>query len=572
VKDDQKWRSYDQQSEVELFANLCRESFWEFLRWGFGVANYMEKRPENRWCVERVHRPLCEWFEDEVRDWLANRETRRTPKKLMVVWPRGMGKTTIMTKAGQLWVQLQDPDISSITDSVTTEKSWEFLQALKDVMGGKDPNAWFTQMYGSWKDPKRTWKSGMLVHAFRRSMGAEAASMISSSVEKGITGKHPDVIFIDDPVVQEKLTQEMNWLDKVNVHVNALIPALKPNGLLVATATRYHDDDWLGRYIREEGVKKVWGMMPRDWDFRLRPKDGQWDLYFLRAEDGFGNPVCPEIHTAEFLANYKAKSPLDYSAQMMNEPGQGEHMPLTREQVHHMWVEPQHVPGNLSISIHCDTAWKTRETMAKGDYNVIQVWGHARDGSGEVYYLDGYRSNLWRVEDFGDQLVMVLQRLKKEGRRPFVITDEAGLGGKADVFGGLVQGWCAGAGMYSPPVVLLNRQGRRKEIRIREAAAYWADGKVRLVRGAPCVQELVSEMLRIGVSAHDDMADAAADVFHPDIYIPERAMGRDEETPPPRRPFDDVLQTDPRRWGDGDWRVAYDEMVEREMEAALEGR
>ena len=33
---------------------------------------------------------------------------------------------------------------------------------------------------------------------------------------------------------------------------------------------------------------------------------------------------------------------------------------------------------------------------------------------------------------------------------------------------------------------------------------------------------LVYEMMNIGYSQHDDMADAAADNFHPDIYRPGR--------------------------------------------------
>jgi len=556
---------YDRESELLLYQSMCSNSFYGFVQWAFGVENYIRTHPANNWLQARVHRPLCDWFEWHVREWLRSRHIRPVPKKLMVVWPRGFGKTTIITKAGQLWLHVLDPDLSTITDSVTAEKSWDFLKALKDIMAGDDPNSWFPYLYGNWKDPKRAWKAGFLNHAYRRSLAAEAASMVCSSVEKGITGKHPDALFIDDPIVQEKLVEGLAWIEKVNRHTDAMIPALRSDGLLVATATRYHDTDWLGKYMREEGVRSVSGMKPPYLDFEVSDK-GAWELYFLQARDQLGTPVLPEVSSQEFLDAYERKNPMDFQAQMMNEPGEGEHMPIHRKDIEGMWVSRKDVPGNLRISVHCDTAWKSRKSVGKGDFSVIQVWGHAQDGSGAVYYLFGKRSNRWTPEEFGNNLVQVLQKLKAETKRAFTITDEMAVGGKADVFEGLVWNWCAQAGMVAPPVLLLSRAGTRKEIRIREAAGYWANQKVKLVRDADGVHELVAEMLRIGVSAHDDMADAAADVFHPDVYTPERVFGHGDESPISMKPTDDVLQGS---FTDEAVRRAYDDHVRKQSEGSL---
>lgn len=555
----------NEKAEYEIWQDLCREKLWPFLLYGFGIQAYMDNHPANRWCVARVHKPLADWLEFHIKDWLRTRHVRRTPKKCMIVVPRGFGKTTLITKGAQAWLHLLDPDLSTITDSVTTEKSWEFLQAIKNVMDGQDPNAWFTRLYGDWRDPGRPWKQGFMTHALRQSLAAEAASMVCSSVEKGITGKHPDALFVDDPIVQEKLVEGMNWIDKVNKHMDAMIPALRQDGLLVATATRYHDADWLGRYMRDEGVASITGHQPPYLDFSLDER-GQWHLYFLQARRHDGKPVLPEVWSDEALSAYERKNSLDYMAQMMNDPGTGEHMPLTREQLEVMMVEPKDVPGNLRISIHCDTAWKDRATIGKGDYNVIQVWGHAADGSGEVYYLEGHRSNAWRAEEFLDTLVGIIQKVKKErGVRPFVITDEKVLGGKNDIFENLVWSHCAAAGVVAPPVLLLARGNKRKSVRIREAVGYWVNGKVRLVRRSPGLEALVSEMLRIDVSAHDDMADAAADVFHEEVYTPETVIGRENaQGPPPRRPWDEELQLPFSAMDDDTVRYAYDQVVERE--------
>jgi hypothetical protein len=543
-------------------ADACKRSFWHFLLYAFGVKNFMDANPQNQWLTTRIHKPLADFLDKKGKEWMATRATRKTPMKIMVVWPRGCGKTTIVTKAFQLWLHVLDPDLSSTTDSVTTAKSWDFLRTLKEVMSGADGNAWFTRLYGNWYDKDRPWKNGYLIHAKRNTMAKSEASMETTSVERGITGKHPDVLFIDDPVVQEKLVEGGNWHQKTHEHCDAVIPALQPWGMLVASATRYGDDDWLARYIETERVKEIWGMEPKDVE---EHPDGQWILYFLQARDQFGVPVLPEIHSPQWLDEYEKKNPMDFAAQMMNEPGTGEHMPLTREQIEFMWVNMKDVPGNLRISVHCDTAWKDREKIGRGDYNVIQVWGHSRDGSGEVYFLEGHRSNLWRAEEFGDRLVGILQRLRREKRYPFVITDEQSLGGKQGGFELLVETWCAGAGLYAPPLVLINRQGKKKEMRIREAAGYWADGKVRLVRHAPEIEHLVKEMLKVGVSRFDDMADAAADVFNPEVYVPERVLGRDHQAMVPRRPGDEYLQIPMQLWGDEDVREAYDNQVDKEL-------
>jgi hypothetical protein len=558
---------WDGKNELKLWQDACRDKLWLFLLYAFGVRNFMRKNPHKAWCVEEIHRPLCDWMEERMLEWVKTRHLRTKPKKIMIIWPRGFGKTTIVTKAAQLWLHLQDPDVSTITDSVTTEKSWEFLGALKHVMDGSDPNAWFTHLYGNWRDPKREWKQGKLVHAFRQSLGAESSSMMCSSVEKGITGKHPDALFIDDPIVQEKLTEGLAWIEKVNRHMDAMIPALQSDGLLVATATRYHDTDWLGKYLRDEGCCNVEGHEPPYRDFDIRP-DGQWELFFMQARGDDGKSMLPDVVSDAFLQDYERKNPMDFQAQMMNDPGTGAHMPLTLEDLDRCWVEQRDVPKNLGYSIHCDTAWKSREMMGRGDFSAIQLWGHAGDGSGVVYYLEGWDSNTWSAEEFLDTLVGIIKRLKQtQGARPFAVTDERALGGKNDIMENLIWSHCAQYGVVSPPVVLLNRGGTKKEIRIREAAGYWKNGKVKLVRGAPGVETLRTQMLRIGVSAHDDMADCAADVFNEEIYTPERVAGQALDQPMmPRRPYDEYLQMPLGKIDADGVRELYDRDVERENE------
>lgn len=560
--------TYNATAEIALARHVARRSLWYFVNYAFGIRQFMLRHPHKNWLTERIHRPLCDWLQEHMEDWLQTRHLRSTPKKLMVIWPRGFGKTTLVTKAAQTWLHLQDPDLSTIIDSVTKEKSWEFLQAIKHVMDGSDPNAWFTALYGSWKDPRRIWQQDKLIHAHRHDIGAEATSIICSSVEKGITGKHPDALFIDDPIVQEKLVEGLAWLDKVNKHMDAMIPALQTDGLLVATATRYHDTDWLGTYLRDEGIIDCIGHQPEDIEALARGDQGQWHLFFLQARDAEGRSVLPEAVSDQWLLNYERKNPMDFQAQMMNCPGEGAHMPLTRAKIDQLIVDTKDIPKNLDYSIHCDIAWKDREAVGKGDYNVVQLWGHAVDGSGEVYYLEGYRSNTWNPSEFFEVLTSVVANVKHDGGHIRGITFDKPTGGMStEELEQTFWNHFAEYKMVCPPVYPISRAGKAKETRIRWAAGYWNNNRVWLKRNAPGLEVLITEMLRIGVSAKDDMADAATDVFYEEIYAPEISGARFGQPPPPVRPMDEELQGPLHLMSDEAIREAYDRDVEKEQQA-----
>ncbi|MGH2567737.1 MAG: hypothetical protein ACRDGA_05315, partial [Bacteroidota bacterium] len=283
--------------------------------------------------------------------------------------------------------------------------------------------------------------------------------------------------------------------------------------------TRYRDNDVAGTYLSLEGVRSWSGHPPTDTRFVVRP-DGEWDVYFLQCYDSAGQSILSEVWPLKELRIYEKTKPVEFAAQMMNEPGSGEHMELTAEQVAEMWIDSEHLPSQLIITVHLDTAFKENAKRGSGDDSVIEVWGHDPRGNGMVYFLEGYGSNTWRIEDFTDELIRVFQRLKAKGRRVRIMTDDKDVGGKSGTWIHWLRSSFHGAGLKMPAFLQLTRQGTRKIIRMREAAGFWVDGLVKLVRDAPGTTQLIHQMVRLGVSAHDDWADAAADVFANEVYKP----------------------------------------------------
>lgn len=559
--------------ERELWADTCRRSFYWFFRVAWGADFYMRAHPNEKWFTDRVHKPICRWFQTHVEEWeRRRREGEKVRTKLALIIPRSFGKTVTLTKAGSLWAHVRNPDIAACIGSEVVTKAIDFLRPIKSMMDGTDPHGWFAWLYGVWYNPDRLWTHGSVVHAARRTVGRSEPSFTTWGVEQGITGAHPDWGVLDDPLSEDKIKESGTWIATVNQSVAALRPAFRTDSMFMLSLTRYRDNDVAGTYLKLEGVRSWEGHPWKDEAFAPK-EDGEWDVYFLQAYGPDGASILPEVWPTQELRKYEKTRPAEFAAQMMNEPGSGEHMELTAEQVAQMWIRADQVPMRMPITLHLDTAFKLNVTRGT-DESVILVFGHDPRGNGDVYYLEGYGSATWRIEEFTDELVRIVQRLKSQGKRVRCITDDREMGGKAGTWINYLRSQFHGAGLVMPPLLQLQRQGTRKIIRIREAAGFWIDGHVHIVEGSPGSEKLINQMVRIGVSAHDDWADAAADVFASEVYKPMLNPARYGEDLGgiPRQPGDEFLG----KWRNyeefaRDTRAAYDRAARAVSEEALSG-
>lgn len=529
------WTSYG--DERLALAESCRRSFWMFLQFAFGLAQNPKMR---NWLYPPIHRPLCNWLEKHGRDWLDRRAKGiKEQTHLMVLIPRNFGKTTIVTRAWNIWLHLQEPDLSTYIGSENLERAIKFFKPMRSIIDGGDPYSQFTWLYGDWYNRDRPWATDQLVHAARRGVSRTDPSMAVWGVESGLTGAHPDVLLLDDPTSYDKMAAVSNWLNYVNDHIDSLIPVLNDDGMLVFVGTRYHDGDHFGRAIRDQGIRSVQGM---DMPGVATREDGLWDAFYLAARDRQGKPTFPPVWPEARLKRYEASNNAHYWAQMMNEPSESEFNPLTRARIERLYCDPKDVPRTLRLSMHMDCAFKKPDQQRRGDESVLQVWGHARDGSGEVWYMDGISSNKWREEQFLVQLQLMVQKWRNRGYRIAVITDEQETGGHQGTWENRIRSAFADANMLLPAFKVLKRGITKKEARHIHAASFWADGFVHLPRGAPGLDKLVDHMCRIGSAPHDDWTDCAADVFHEEVYVPMRRLASDQQPPSPSRPGDEILK------------------------------
>jgi len=527
-------RPWPPEQEHELLREACYRSFWAFFLYGFGA----ESNPKGeRWIEEKVHKPLADWFQSHVDEWLEMREEGRGRQKhLAVIVHREVGKTTMITQAGQTWLHLRDPEISTFTGGEKTELAAQSLESIKAVLDGSDPYSMFSRLFGSWATGARKWTGKGVVHAARKNTARRDPSLGIFAVETSIVGAHPDAIFYDDPISYERLLSDASWLQSVNSQVTSLYPVIQADGLVVWVGTRYDDEDHFGISLRPtdlggEGVASVSGMASHP--FKVEPEIGQWHVYFMAGRDPEQRPTTPKVWPEKRLQHYQRRDPLRFASQIMNDPGVSEFNPLTKQQIEQCLVKGPGVPwSSLVYYICCDTAFWDGKSRARKDESVMIVQGLAKNGSGDVYIVEGYGSPTWRGEDYKRRLVALVQRYRSGGRRIGGIVDEDPLAGKRGVWRSDLQNAFNDANEPMPPYYELPRisagiagPGSAKVRRMIAAAHYWIDGHVRLLEGSPGSERLMEQMGKIGAfminpRLQNDWADAHSMIFEQPIYHP----------------------------------------------------
>jgi hypothetical protein len=538
-------------AERELLADACVpgrhiHALWNFVLYAAGWHARCTEPGQLAWITKRVHQPWLDWVQEKVLAWKAERRKGIAKRhQLIICVPRGFGKSNIVTKTLPLWCMLDEPNLSAYIGSETHPKAKAFLSPMKSLLNGTDPYSLFSWLYGNWYNPERSWNLEEVVTAYRTSTGISEPSIGTFGVETGITSKHPLLMIYDDPISKEKMKEGGSWLLAVLDSLDSIYPALRPDSMFILIGTRYRDDDPIGTSLATEGVADWVGHAPLE-----RYPKGIWHAYFLQARDkdnttnySKGEPTLPESGwNNEALERYENRKAQEYSAQMMNDPSTGEHMEITREQISQLYIKRADLPPIEYATIHIDTAFKFDDRRERGDYNALVVWLHDLRPTGIVYLDRVLRSNSWRAEEFDTALIRVLYDLRKRGIRVRALTDEVEQAGKRGIYRQHLEQIIGGAGLRQFDIYQFNRSGTRKTIRIREVASYWLDGFVRLVDDAENVEILVEEMLRIGRTKYDDVSDAAADVFRPEIWRGRQNQGVDEQPPLPMQPGDDILK------------------------------
>lgn len=509
----------------------------------------MADNPTKQWFQRSIHYSYCRWKQNHYfRMFDAQRSGVACRVRLMTALPRGFLKTTINI-GSKMWAHLENSGFASYVGSSDDSLAQEIFSSVQPIYEGSDGYAKFHLYYGNWYDPKRKGNKSELVHAARKNTARKEPSFKIFSISTGFKGHHPEIAELDDPVDREKLRNEGSaHLMIANTSVMATRPAMPECSVYEVTMTRYHDDDPHGHYQHQEGVRS-WTGHPL-WDTEVKVSDkGEWDVYHLQVRDPETNEsIEPRLNTTRDLDVYEASNSVEFWNQMMNQPARGDHMGLDISQLTELYVSPEaaaDVPGDYIICV--DTAFKEDpQTIAMDACESVFVVAKrdARPLKADYYIVECYASRKDRIEDFTTKLILKIQQYASLHKRISLITDERSPG-KIGAWFHYLLNRCHAMGVICPPTLEIPRGGGKKSKKIRRmrvAAGFWADGRVKIVRGAPGMHKLLSQMSRFENLKIVDCADAAADLFHPDVYVVQSMMGQSSNLGVAQRgPDDDEL-------------------------------
>lgn len=538
--------------EKDLLAELGRRSFRSFAKYCFGIVRH----PKNRWWDEAVHGPICDWYDAQIKEWLANRHSKTASRRfLAILIPRACGKSVLITQCGMLWLHLQDPDISTYIGASTKDLAISFLGSIKKVLEGYGDAAYWRWLFGNWRSDDARWRQDRITHGARRMSRAEESFAVWSA-SSGITGKHPDVLCMDDLVTKEAIDGDSDWINHAYEHLSSLIPVVESNGLVILVGTRYADNDPFGRSFDKEGIATIAGQTD-DPDYKVT-KGGLWHVYFLSGKNPDGSAAIPTCWSLEAMDHYYKRDPVMCAFQVYNRPRALTFKPLTESAFDSHLVKE--VPKFAVVTMHIDTAFRYLSRQSAEHDTVLISVAHHIDIPGTLTVLAVDHSPTWTAHDLMEKVVERALQWDKLNYQIIAITDEVETGGKGGVFQGALFNHFVSKSLERlwPEFHAFNRghEGKTKDARISSAINYVAEGYVKFVESAPGLAVLRYQLCNHPFSGRKDAADAFADALHPDIYstkVPASLYKFDKE--PFCTPQEDALKG-------YNWWLADDSMLE----------
>lgn len=534
--------------------------FYQFSRDACGffyVGEYKDPISGEEIPASVLNYEMANFYERCAIAWLEVRGRVRKKVKLLFTVPRKGRKSTLITQSGPPWLLAHAPDLSVVIDSEQKQRSNSFLRSIKSIISGDNPSCMFGKLFGSWKSDDRIWREDEIVTNQRQMLQRKEPSIVTSSVEIGYTGGAPDCIGIDDPMSPESHNEV--WMSKVIKHYDGYAPVLMPNGLMWICLTRYDDMDLFGHIKRVEGIHLCTAneaekcIRSGKCSARTDQHPEPFHVFFRQALDDNQRSIDEAVWPTEYLHAERKKNPTFFAAQYMNDPWSNPDAAFQKEDFIYSDKSPPDVVKVLST----DIAWKepSEQRERTGDFNAF-VGARQHKSTGTVY-ITRVAQGRWTMAEWGDELVRIL-RDERRDRIPYSrLTYEELRGGSAGALEVAIRSACQRWTELAPALIKAPRSMQRdaKIRRIKAISQYFQNHQVVFVR--PCrstdydhdcpechaFQVLRDQLLKLEATLFDDLADAMADQFLPEVYTaPALNFSYYAEPPAPQRPWDDDLK------------------------------
>ena len=215
-------RNLDCNELLPTWRELGKRSFWFFCKYILGLK--------------------VKWFHSEIG------RVFNEHSAVLLLAPRGSGKSTIGTVAWIVWNIVKNPDIAIGLISYSQDQAVSFLREVREYL--RQISVWYPEV-------KMTVdKNEEIIVAGRKTVRKEA-TVKTYGWGGSITGMHFDMLVIDD-LVKEENTRTANQRYRLETWFKmTLKPVLKKTGKLYMIGTRYHPLDLYSVVIRDKIVDVV---------------------------------------------------------------------------------------------------------------------------------------------------------------------------------------------------------------------------------------------------------------------------------------------------------------------------
>jgi predicted phage terminase large subunit-like protein len=264
--------------EAEMDRRSARRNFPAFIR-------YMQSDYYMGWFHERLADALNRFAEDVI--------ARRSPRLIIQAPPRH-GKSTQASRLLPPYLHGRCPELEILSTSYGDAIAYDFCADVQHIMDSIPyhsvfPDTIIPGLYGKRGIVKRSADHFGLIGRD----GAYRAAGLNST----LTGRGADVLIVDDPFKGREDSQSPTQRSKIynNFAAVAMTRVHKGGGIIII-ATRWHEDDIIGRILADEEWAKHWQVI----SFPAIATEDEFD------EDGQlsrakGEPLCPALKSLDEL-------------------------------------------------------------------------------------------------------------------------------------------------------------------------------------------------------------------------------------------------------------------------------
>jgi len=309
-----------------------------------------------------------EWIHARHLDFLSNllaRAERREIRRLMVSMPPRHGKSLLINVWFPIWWLTRHPKDTVVLAGYGERFAREWGGKVRDLI-----------IQNREKLNLVVKDDSVAADDWRLNMGG---GMISVGVGGALTGRGAHLLIIDDPIKNEQEANSEVYRERMwNWWQATSSTRIEPNGVVVLVATRWHEDDLLGRLSKE--------------------KDASWEIVNLPAiaeeNDALGravgDPLWPERWAnddPDYEIRKKTSGPYWWSALFQGRPSPPGGGIFQREDWQ-FFSDVKQVISEADQMVQCwDLAMKDKTSS---DYTVGQVW--ARKGA-DFFLVDQIRGH-----------------------------------------------------------------------------------------------------------------------------------------------------------------------------------